>query len=212
MKRFVLLCCALAAAWPATPAAGQDAAPAPAVGAAEAPAQTRTPRRSWTSDRRDYAVGDLVTVIVDERMMASATTGNTASDRRRRDMGASAAGSGAAAPLPPAGVQAGTYNDAESRQRGEAVRHSRFATEISVRVEAIEPNGLLRVKGSKLVNLDRNRQEVTLTGFVRPQDVGADNLVESWRIGDAQLVYTGRGSLGRPRGGIISRILGALWP
>jgi flagellar basal body L-ring protein FlgH len=42
--------------------------------------------------------------------------------------------------------------------------------------------------------------------------VSAQNQVESWRVADAQLLYTSEGSLGKPKGSIIGRILGAVWP
>ena len=64
----------------------------------------------------------------------------------------------------------------------------------------------------KLVNLDKNRQEVTLTGWVRPQDVSAQNAVESSRIANAEIVYAGKGDLGKPKSGILGRVLGMVWP
>jgi hypothetical protein len=60
--------------------------------------------------------------------------------------------------------------------------------------------------------LDRARQELSLTGWVRPQDITTNNLLESWRIADAELVYTSSGDLGRPRGCIFSRIIWGIWP
>jgi flagellar basal body L-ring protein FlgH len=47
---------------------------------------------------------------------------------------------------------------------------------------------------------------------VRPQDISARNLVESWRLADAELLYESTGDLGNPKKGIITRILGILWP
>jgi hypothetical protein len=35
-------------------------------------------------------------------------------------------------------------------------------------------------------------------------------VVDSWRVADAELVYTSSGQ--RPRGGILGRMLGAIWP
>ena len=103
--------------------------------------------------------------------------------------------------------------DPDSRRRGDALRQNRFRGEVSVRVVAVDAaTGLLQVRGEKLVNVDRNRQGIELSGWVRPQDVSSANLVDSWRVADAQLVYTSKGSLARPKGGIVSRILGALWP
>lgn len=190
-----------------TPAqAGQVATVAPP------PAVTRTPRQSWTSPRRAFTLGDVVTVLIDEYTLASANTGNSASDNRRRDMGLdgsfSAAGSGMNAR---GGVS--SNNRAESVQRGEAVRQNRFQSEMSVRIVALDSTtGLLQLRGSKMVDVDRNKQEVTFTGWVRPQDVSAQNQVESWRVADAELLYTAKGSLGKPKGGILGRILGAVWP
>lgn len=180
---------------------------------AAAPAEpTRPPRQSWTSPRRAFTVGDVVTVLIDEYTLASANTGNSASDNRRRDMGIDGGfSSGANGTNMRGGVT--SNNRAESVQRGEAVRQNRFQSEMSVRIVALDTaTGLLQLQGSKLVDVDKNKQEVTFTGWVRPQDVSAQNQVESWRVADAQLLYTAEGSLGKPKGGILGRILGMLWP
>lgn len=186
---------------------------AAALPAAAPPAQAQAAaRQSWTGDRRDFGVGDVITVLVDEYTVASANQGNVASESRRRDMDLGVSGTGLASSIPATGAGLGTSSSGESRQRGEAVRTNRFRGELSVRVDSVAPNGQVRIRGSKLVNVDRNREEVTFTGWVRPQDVRSDNTVESWRVADAQLVYGSKGSLGRPKSGIVTRILGALWP
>ena len=132
-----------------TPPAAATAAAAPSEPAA------RT-RQSWTSPRRSFGVGDVVTVLVDDYTLASANTSNTASDTRRRDLGLDARTPGGGAAM---SADIGTRNDADSRQRGEATRQNRFQSEMSVRVVAIDPqSGLLQIKGTKLVNVDKNEQ------------------------------------------------------
>ena len=185
---------------------------APPAHAQSADAPRRPARQSWTSDRRDFAVGDVITVLVDEHTVASANKGTTASESRSRDMDLAVSGTGLASSIPATGAGMGTSSSGESRQRGEAVRANRFRGELSVRVDSVAPNGQVRIRGSKLVDVDRNREEVTFTGWVRPQDVRRDNTVESWRVADARLVYGSRGGLGRPKSGIVTRVLGALWP
>lgn len=173
---------------------------------------TRPARQSWTSDRRDFSVGDVLTVLIDEYTLASAHMGEVHSDRRSRDLGVGA-GQNVTQSLPPAlGADFGSRNDAESRQRGEATRQNRFRGEMTVRVVEVLPGGLLRVEGRKLVKVDKAQEELTLTGFIRPEDISARNMVDSWRVGDAELVYASRGGLGRPRGSILSRLLGWVWP
>ena len=43
-------------------------------------------------------------------------------------------------------------------------------------------------------------------------DISITNMVESNRVADAQLGYLSPGPLGKPKQGIISKILGGLWP
>ena len=165
--------------------------------------------RSWTSDRRDFAVGDIITVLVDENTAASANKANVASDRKSRDMDFDAE-----LPAPAAGKNAGvsSSNNGESRQNGQATRGNRFVGEISVKVIAVSKEGNLQVKGSKTVDVDKAKQTMTLTGWLRPQDVSTTDYAPSARIADAQLVYQAEGNLGKTRSGILTRVLGVIWP
>ena len=178
--------------------------------AAQAATPIRAPRRSWTADRQDFVVGDVITVLIDELTVASANKGTSASDRRGRDLGLGASQS-VVASLPSIGADVTSTSSAESSQRGESTQANHFQGEMTVRVTEIE-NGLLRVEGIKLVDVDGSKQELTLKGWIRPQDVSARNLIDSWRLGDAELTYTSNGSLDKPAGGIIGKLLGALWP
>jgi flagellar L-ring protein precursor FlgH len=193
-----------------TPAAAQPAGKPAAAARPAAPTATPTSRASWLSDRREFAVGDVITVFVDDYTIASAIKDNIASDRRRRD-----ARVGISKPGPAAGaVNAGfeTRNDGDSQQRGAARRENRFQSEMSVRVVGIGPNGTLQVKGRKLIDVDKGQQDITITGWVRAQDVSTANVIESSRIADAQVTYLSPGPLGKPKGGIISKIVGIVWP
>lgn len=191
-------------------AAGQSATAA----AATTDATVRAPRRvSWTADRRDYAVGDVITLLLDESTLASATRDQRGTDRQERDMdaGVKLPASGAL-PAPAIAASVGTGRSASSDESGIARRNMRFISEMSVRVVEVDPRGLLKVEGKKLVDLDRNEQEFAFTGWVRPEDVSRDNVVVSARVADARLVYANKGALGKTRGGIIGRIIGMVWP
>lgn len=207
----LLLAAALAPAAAQAPT-GAPTPPAAAPATPPAAATARPVRQSWTSARRSFVVGDVVTVLVDEYTLASANTNNSASDRRRRDLGFGArlpGGTGSTS----MSADIGTDNNTDSRQSGEALRQNRFQSEMSVRIVAVDSaTGLLQLQGAKLVDVDKNKQEVTFTGWVRPQDVSPQNTVESFRVADAQLLYTAKGNLGKPKGGILGRILGMVWP
>ena len=174
-------------------------------------AATRAPRQSWTSDRRSFSEGDVITVLVDEHTMAAALKGTSSSNSRYRDLSVGVDQS-VLPTLPGGGADVSSSDEAESRQRGDLTRENRFQGEMTVRVLSVEPNGLLRIEGKKVINVDKNAEELSLTGLVRPQDVSHGNVVDSWRIADAELLYSSKGSLDKPKSGLITKLLGAFWP
>lgn len=193
-------------------------APAGAATRARADSNAAAPARrniNWFSDRRAFSVGDILKVKVDEYALASANKDNTAEASRSRtmDVGIHPPSTGAStSALGPIEGSVGTGDAGSSKQRGEASRGTRYVGELPVRVVAVTKEGLLQVKGTKLIDVDKNKQEMTLTGFVRPQDVSSQDIVESTVIADVQLAYKSKGALGKPKNGIITKLVGILWP
>lgn len=169
---------------------------------------------SWTADRREYSVGDVITVLVDEATLATATKSQSGSDQqtRKNDMAIDLPKVGPLSSLPSVDGTMSMGKNASSKQAGDAKRGVNFKGDISVRVVAIDKNGQLQIKGTKTVDVDKNKQVLEFTGWVRPQDVSAQNLVASERVADASLTYQLSGEIGKTRGGIIGRILNVFWP
>ena len=155
-------------------------------------------RSSWTSDRVALREGDIITILIDELTQASANTNETSSRDRDRNIRLSLAGSGG-------GLRAA--NGLSTRAIGESSRRERFSTEISARIVEILPSGVARIEGVKKVQIDKHEQEVAIRGFIRPQDLSIANTIESWRVADAEILYTSNGKL-VSSGGILSKILG----
>lgn len=168
---------------------------------------------SWTADRREYNVGDIVTVLVSEATLASATKSQNGSDQttRKNDLAIDPPKIGTSA-LPSIDGTLSTGKNSSSKQSGDASRTTSFKGDISVRIVSVDKSGLLQVKGSKVVDVDKNKQTLNFTGWVRPEDITTDNLVASERVADAQLTYSLSGDLGKTRGGIIGRIVSVFWP
>jgi len=199
----------------ATPAGTPASTAAPRGPSAMPPADSapaRRPPRSWTADRRDFAVGDIITVLIDESTVASANKATNNVDSKRREMNAGAELPGAAGAMGSKSAGISSSNDGTTRQQGDATRSTRYAGEMSVRVVALTKEGNLQIKGTKLVDVDKNKQEMTLSGVVRPSDVSSRDYVQSERVADLQLVYSAKGSLGKAKTGILTRILGVFWP
>jgi flagellar L-ring protein precursor FlgH len=170
---------------------------------------------NWTADRHEYQVGDVITVLVTEATLATATKSQTGSDAqmRRNDLGLQPPSMGGASALPSMQATMNMDKNASSTQTGDAKRGVNFTGDISVRVVAVDPKtGLLQVKGAKVVDVDKNKQTLNLTGWVRPEDVSPQNFVTSERVADASLTYQLSGDIGKTRGGLIGRLLNVFWP
>jgi flagellar L-ring protein precursor FlgH len=183
---------------PVTPPATDEVATLP----------TRAPRQSWVADRRRFAIGDVITVLIDDYTISTAVKDNIAQDTRRRNIGGIVR-----LPLQAsrnAGIDA--RNDADTQQRGSLRRENRFQNEMSVRVIATGENGLLQVRGTKNITVDKAQQAVVFEGWLRAQDVSPQNLVESYRVADATVAYNSPGPLGRPKSGLFTKVLGLFVP
>ena len=186
----------------------QAAPPAGAANAATDSLPVRAPRQSWVADRRAFAVGDIITVLIDDYTISTAVKDNIATDTRRRNMGATIR-------IPLQGSRNGgidARNDSDTQQRGALRRENRFQNEMSVRVIALGENGLLQVRGTKNITVDKAQQDVLFEGWVRAQDVSPQNLVESYRVADATVSYNSPGPLGKTKSGLFTRILGIFLP
>lgn len=147
-------------------------------------------RGLFVNDRRASAVGDVLTVQFTEEFQASksqsATAGKTSSFEAR---------------LP--GVLVGDFdNDGLSSGtkqsfsgRGGAAQSNSFTGRLSVSVVRVLPNGNLEIMGQKRLTLNNGNEYVRLTGIVRPEDIGPDNVILSERIAHADIRYIGAGDV-----------------
>ncbi|RMH17421.1 MAG: flagellar basal body L-ring protein FlgH [Gemmatimonadetes bacterium] len=174
-----------------------------AAAAGARPASVVPTRTSWFADRRDVRVGDVVTILVDELTLAQANVNQSAQKDRSSDFGFNSNGSG---------TSLGFQNDAARRQRGESTSRNRFSAEISGRVVEVTPGGMARVEGLKKLKIDEHELEVVIRGWVRAQDISTRNTVDSWRMADAEILYTSNGELGKASKGFLAKLFDIILP
>lgn len=79
---------------------------------------------------------------------------------------------------------------------------------ISVTVFKVYPNGVLAVRGEKWLRLNQGDEYIRFSGVVRKQDISPDNTVESERVADARITYSGTGDVAAgSEQGWVSRLL-----
>lgn len=81
------------------------------------------------------------------------------------------------------------------RGSGESNQAHNFQAVISVSVVDVLPNSYLVVRGEKLIKLNQSEDYIRFSGIVRPQDIGTDNAIESQKIANVQISYSGTGPL-----------------
>lgn len=158
------------------------------------------------------AVGDLLTIIVDESATAqtSAKT-DTKRDGKTEISGKAGLGQGSSEQIGVFGFD--TANKNEFKGEGKTDRSGRLQTTVQAVVENVLPNGTLYVRGRKVITINNEDQEVELTGFVRPDNIRINNTVVSSVMADAKIRYVGDGVISdKQRVGWGTRLLDAIWP
>lgn len=103
--------------------------------------------------------------------------------------------------------------DSQFEGDGSTDRSGKLMATITVRVVEVLPGGNLRIAGSRDVAVNGERQFITLTGFVRPDDIDYKNTVLSTYISDARIAYSGSGIVNDvQRPGWLMRTLDIIWP
>jgi flagellar L-ring protein precursor FlgH len=169
------------------------------VGATDAPASAAS--RSLFADRTAHRPGDILTVVITENSSASATARTTAdrSDSVVATLQRSNAGINS--------LDASLGSDFKGG--GQIERSGKLIAKLSVVVDQVDANGNLTVHGEQEIEVNNERQHIKLNGMVRPEDIGADNTIPSWRVSDAKIEFTGKGLLARKQSpGLLTRILG----
>jgi flagellar L-ring protein precursor FlgH len=91
-------------------------------------------------------------------------------------------------------------------------RTKKVSMQVSCIVTEVLPNGNMIIEGERSMINGAERMNVTYSGVVRPQDVAHNNVVDSSRVANAEVVVSGRGIISRAqRPGIISQILQAIF-
>ena len=96
---------------------------------------------------------------------------------------------------------------------GNAAQSNSLTGRLSVTVVRIFENGNMGILGQKELTLNNGKEYIRVSGIVRPEDISAGNTVPSNRLADAQISYTGAGSIAdSSKPGWLSRAMRAVSP
>lgn len=167
---------------------------------------------SLFADPKAHRVGDIVTILVQESAVATTSANTkTSKDESASYGGVTGALSGLFKPLGIKHSLLGPFSTNDKRTSngsGTTDRSGSLVTKITAVVKEVLPNGDLKIEGNRVVGINQEKQKVTISGIVRPQDVGPDNTVSSVSIAEMTVQYDGKGPVGsQQRPGLITRLL-----
>ena len=80
---------------------------------------------------------------------------------------------------------------------GTQQRNESFQTTITARIVKVLKNGNYYIVGTREIYVDGQKQIVEISGVIRPQDISADNTIDSKYIADAKIAYKTEGDIKR---------------
>jgi flagellar L-ring protein FlgH len=198
-----------------------DAGFAPAFPvAAEAPKPTNGAiyqagfSRNMFEDSRARGVGDLLTVTLTEKTNAQKKASTSTAKDSTISLGTPSI---FGAPVLHNGndiLTAGVANGNEFTGDGSSAQSNSLTGSITVFVANVLPNGNLVVRGEKRLTLNTGDEYVRLSGIVRPEDIAPDNTIDSTKVANAEILYSGNGAIADSnRQGWLGRFFNSpLWP
>lgn len=174
---------------------------------------------SMFTDRKAQRVGDIVTVLISES--SSATKEASTSTSRSTDMSASIPNFfglenddvwNGYNPIDLSNLVNAEFSNGFDGS-GSTTRQEDLTASLTTQVVGKYPNGQLKIRGGKEVMVNSEVQMIYLTGIVRPVDITAANTISSYKILNARISYTGKGSISDKQSpGWAMRILDNIWP
>ena len=180
---------------------------------------------SLFADKKDLQVGDIIQVVISEGITQKSNNKRELTSDRKNEFGGGMFASMGTDPLNSTvgrvtdkansvfGVNFNTESSDSDKGKVKTQVNEKFDTKISAIIDETYQNGNYFIKGNKEVIIDGQKQEIVITGVIRPYDITSDNSVNSSQIANLKMIYKKDGSeadlLQVPWG---TKILRAIWP
>ena len=168
---------------------------------------------SWFGKGRNFQVGDVITVLLNESTQAARTQNGTITRDSSNTLvptGMQTYGAGLGGLMKGINLTGGSVSN---KGTGAADQQASLNGSVAVAVVEVMPNGNLVLRGEKQLALTEGTEVIQVAGIIRPEDVAPNNTVQSRRLANAQIAYRGTGDLANAtRAGWGTSALLKLWP
>lgn len=169
---------------------------------------------SLYSDNKARHEGDIITVVLREKTQASKKAKTEMQKDSSTNFSPMVGLGGRNISVGGNVLQFGADSSSDYKGDSKADQSNSLTGDISVNVLQVLANGNLVIRGEKWLTLNTGKEYIRLTGIIRQQDVDVNNTVESTKIANARIEYSGTGAHhGGQSPGWLSRFFnGPLWP
>jgi flagellar L-ring protein precursor FlgH len=180
---------------------------------------------SLFADKKDLQVGDIIQIVISEDLSSNSNNKRELSSTRDNSLGGGIfAGTGTNTLGGTVGNVTNKFNqnlgvdfgtNSKSSDKGSVKTQfdETFATTISAIIEETYQNGNYYIKGKKEMLIEGQKQEIIVSGVIRPYDITSDNSINSAQIANLKLLYDKDGTeseiLETPWG---LKLLRSIWP
>jgi len=155
--------------------------------------------RSMAADKKAQAVGDILTILIQENNGATRQNNTTTSKKASANAGISSllyAPSVSGLLTKGGTLPALNYtSDTEFNGGGSINNAETITAQVSVRVVDVLPNGNMVIEGQLRTAFSGEKQDAVVRGVVRPDDVMANNTLYSYNIADATIQFISKGTI-----------------
>lgn len=161
--------------------------------------------QSLVSNIKAHRVGDLITILITEDSSAKSTA-KTKADNKSESTGG--AGLGVLNFIKPWDMSV----ENKYKGDGDTQRKGSLRAEITARIVEVLHNGDFRLEGTRMININGEKQLIEVTGVCRARDIQPNNTILSTYISDAQIAYNGSGMITDTSDpGVVTKVLNWLF-
>ena len=162
------------------------------------PGSIFAPAGRFADATRDFRAGqldDLITIVVSENASA-VSSGVTNTSRKSSAKNSITSLGGALATTNPLANLAALGGNQQLQGTGQTSRNLTLSTTISARVIDVRPNGAMVIEGTRQIAINSEKQNVTVRGIIRPNDVTTANTILSTQVANLEVDVNGKGVVG----------------
>ena len=153
---------------------------------------------SLFADKKDLQLGDIIQVMIQETL-----TNDSTNSRDLKKTNSTSIGGGLFAPSTGVTSTQGTVNKLNSatgigfssattnsfKGSSKSAADEEFTTTISAIIEQTYQNGNYFIKGSKEMLINGQKQNIKISGVIRPYDISPENTVFSYQLANLKILY-----------------------